>query len=650
MKGWWLAAVVLGIVIALGAMTVVLDRLRSTVRVTPGLGDAAGGPVEDGELMAPVVHEDGSARRALAGEIAATFDLEIHVVDEDEQSIPFVEVLAYRGDELVRAGRTDGSGLARLIPFAGPGTLRLERGTHEIARVEIAEGRGRQEVVVAGGARVSGLVLVDGAPRAGIELELHDGSGEGGMDTPVRRRLERWGWLTRAARSYASARTGTDGSFRFPWLPAAWSGVLRLEEPEHVRFADGSTQLALARPAGGLTLALHELRPALVLRGRVVFRGEPVPHARWRYTQTSWPTGDGQACDEHGRFSIQVRADDMSELALEFDKPGAGAKVLRDLDPVLDGELGDVELEPTRAVEFVVTNAAGEPIAGARAVPRDDGGSEAQVQLRSWLVEMGFFAGEPTDAEGRGVVPSFRSDQDRFLVGARGYGPTEVVVPPDLDAPLPVILARTSAVEVALRDRRGRVPPGVYVRLAARSGPFTWKDGYHAAEDELALFTPRASDWSRVDGYAADYAPDEEGRVWIQDLRAGQPFELLAVDEYGAVVDAAPAVVLDPGEWRSFTFVSAKSPRRVLVVVQDALGRRVEGAAVWLSPAGGPPPQKSTLRTDRAGMARTAPLHSGDVRLRVTRYGFASRTIEHVRVPPEGATVTIRLAHDWWPW
>ena len=122
------AVLVVGSVVALGLFAYLLDHGRAYGRVIPGLGDAA--DPEREEARAVSSDEDGedafeSGRRAppLLDEPAG---LEVRVVDPDGRRSSFMEVVVYRGEELLRAGAAT-FGTAKLIPFEGPGSLRVVR-------------------------------------------------------------------------------------------------------------------------------------------------------------------------------------------------------------------------------------------------------------------------------------------------------------------------------------------------------------------------------------------------------------------------------------------------------------------------------------------------------------------------------------------
>ncbi len=358
---------------------------------------------------------------------------------------------------------------------------------------------------------------------------------------------------------------------------------------------------------------------------------------------------DGE-CDELGRFTIHVPAGEPGGWTLELSARGLSARRI-ELEPLSrDLELGDVELSERRLVSFLVRDEAGAPIAGAlagacverpRAAPRHPG-------FMSWREAT---SSQPTDAQGHGEL-HLSSDARAVVVRARGYAPREVDLPAAGSTPLEITLVRAAGVEVLLRDARGRVPRGLAVRFTAQGGSLPWERGSRKAElamwDEFALMV-RDGGWStEVDG-RADFGPDARGRIWIEPLRAGEPFDLALVDTYGTRLDARLAQVLEPGEWRRLELRVDAVPRTLIVVVSDTLGSALSRADIELS-AAGEPPSPSRLFTDRAGMARSEPLYAGEVRLSVARRGFEARTLERVVVPPEGATVEVRLAHDWRAW
>ena len=454
----------IGLAVALAVFAYLLDQGRAGARVISGLGEAAE-PEREQTLAVPVAARDGadeededvgdeidSARRALPAKPVESSGLVVHVVDEDGKKAYFADVLAYRGNELLRG---DGamSGTANLIPFDGPGNLRVELHTFEIARLEIPEGRGSYDIVVPRLPRVAGIVRVDGIPRRGIPLYLVDGSDDW-LDW-IAYGLETAGLHERSSRIHES--TEDDGTFCYEGLAPDWSGVLRLANTRDYRFANGAQRLVLARPEEGLVLDVEVLRPELEIRGRVVFAGEPVP-AVWELSSGTWGR-----CDELGRFSIHVFASKVEGLHLEFQQAGLGSRSLE--GPELRADLGDVELLPAREIHFVVRSESGEPIAGARAGPRSGPatifGPFESVQRAS----------KPTDAAGRGVLTSLKPDVSAIRVSARGYALTDVPVPEIPPGPISVVLPRSAAVHVVLRDRTGRVPPGLRSCRSLRSGP-----------------------------------------------------------------------------------------------------------------------------------------------------------------------------------
>jgi hypothetical protein len=370
---------------------------------------------------------------------------------------------------------------------------------------------------------VAGIVLVGGVPREGIRIWFSRGSVDW-LGAWVAYGLETAGLYERPTQ-YGET-TGADGRFRHEWLAPDWSGVLRLVDHDDFRFVNGAHMIELARPDEALVVELEAIHTELEFHGRVVFAGRPVPGARWQSNGSSWGH-----CDELGRFSIHAFADEQESLRLEFAQAELGARVV-EVAAGTGADLGDVELVPERAVAFVVRSESGAPIAGARARPR----SRVKTLLRLTTLVMkdsNPFEGVQrssvmTDSAGRGVLRSLRAEEREFVVSARGYALTGALVPDVLTEPIPVVLPRCAAVQVTLRDRSGRVPPGLQVRLQARGQPFTWANGRSPVGDEL---TPEnlfgGSSRAREDaGYSGEFWPYAGGRVWIDALRPGMPFDL----------------------------------------------------------------------------------------------------------------------------
>jgi len=629
-RGWLGAgALVVGIASLLGVLAYVLDHARASVRVVHGLGEAAE-PAREEALAVPeeLGDERELARVAKAASRPRPAALEVFVVDEEGKRVPFVEVLAYRGGELLRAMETRTSSGA-MIPFDGPATLRVEWNTNEVERLDIPDGHGRYEIVVAHAARVAGIVRVDGEPREGLDVALVTG-GDDWLSGWIEYGLASAGWLRRS--STWSERTGADGGFSLGWLAPRWSGGLRLDEG--YRFVGGGSRLDLPRPAEGLVLDVVALRPEVRIRGRAMLGGGPVSSATWNAGVLGWGK-----CDGLGRFSFHARADALAGESLTLSAPEQGERTLALDAPGFSGELGDVELEPTHDLAFLVRSEAGAPIAGAWAVSRGTETDRFDRLSRS----------RGTDAAGRGVMPGLLPGEDALHVGAKGYALTEVAAPTPLTEPLEIVLPRAPAFEVLLRDPSGRVPPGLHVRLESRVPPFAWKNGLDPQGPELLppwwgyQAVPSAA------GFEAEFAADEGGHAWLEPLRAGKAFDVLAVDALGTVLASMRGQSLAPGEWRRLELRVAAAARTVLVLVRDTLGHPLDAARVTLE-AEGSPTHPLALTTDRAGMVRTEPVYAERARLSVSSRGFETRTLEHLSIPPEGATLEIRLAHEWFAW
>ena len=484
-------------------------------------------------------------------------------------------------------------------------------------------------------ASVAGVVRVGGVPRRDIRLRLVDG-GDDGLDAWIAQGLRSVG-LSSAPSVYSesSQSTKADGTFRFEGLLPSWTGELFLAKPEDHRLVGGADRIELARPEEGLVLELEALRPEAEVHGRAVFAGEAVPLAGW-----SWNGDTSGECDELGRFSFHAFEDELEGSRLQLSKPDVG-KGKVELRHGLELDLGDVELLPTREVRFLVRSESGAPIVGARAAPRTrTGPTPFDWVARAWR------RSEPTDAAGWCTLGFLAADEREFRVSARGYASMEVLVPETDSDPVPVVLTRCAALLVEVRDRAGRVPRDLRVRLEATGPPFTWDDGFQPAADERTHEGPPRR-WKRVgQGISDEYGLDARGRAWIDRLRSGTPFDLSVVDDHGSEVAPARELVLGESEWRRLALCVETEPRTLVVRVRDTFDRPLARAWLELVPA----KPGSRLYTNRAGMARSELLYRDEVTLSVGREGFETRTLEHVAIPREGATIDVRLAHDWWPW
>src|SRR5262245_36523637 len=272
-----------GLATSLGLFAYLLDHARASAYVVNGLGDAAE-PDREEAIAVPVasaeeedLDETESARRhPLTAAPSPAGAFAVHVVDEAGKPIALMDVLAYRGQELVRAGKTGiRSGLAHMIPFDGPGVLSVEYNGHELARLPIEEGRGRQEIVVPDSSSVAGVLRVAGVPRPDVGLLLVEGK-QDWLSRWIEHGLEQGGLRDRPFGRIE--RTDAEGRFHFDRLTPEWSGEIRLAYPDEYRFANGAKCVLLVRPDEELELEVEPL-PALVIHGRCVFEGQPVPNA-----------------------------------------------------------------------------------------------------------------------------------------------------------------------------------------------------------------------------------------------------------------------------------------------------------------------------------------------------------------------------------
>jgi hypothetical protein len=663
MKRVWFVTAVLAVPVVVGGIAVVYDHTRASVRIRAGV-DGASADEDRATLVAATDSAAHTGREPAAPGPARTGELEVHVVAESGEPLEGADVLVERGAELLRAGRTDVEGIVRLLQFSGACSVRVEQDSQEIARQELAHGRGRVEIVVSAGASLEATALVGGRPRGGIRFELVNGLERDGF---VEATLEAVGM--RHPSSPREEETDSDGVVRFPYLRSEWSGALRLSDSDYYRFADGSETLPLERPTKGLVLELEDVSREPTISGRVVFGGQPVPHVCWRAVlrcrQGSWAPAN--ECDAEGRFFIHAPDEQMELAQLEFLAPGVGRRRLELHGNTSLGDLGDIELEPVRTVHLIVQTVSGEPIAGARAVLPDDMDLAREDPLiLGLLAELGqsreephrriplFLASAPTDADGRTELPCVAPGFQEIRVGARGYATTNATIPASGEELHTVVLERGSAVDVTVRDSEGAVPPGLRVVITAPETPFTWKERFYPSGEELALGARALLDPTYSLPFAVDCPLETSGDLRFDSLRPGTSFDLWIVDACGKELAESSGLVLEPGEWRSLAFEVTQKPRQLVVHVHDAFGNPIPNVRLAVSRQDEGRAEEwiwgTSLVSDRAGMVRAPSLYADELTLSLRARGFEPRWIQHVPLPTDGATVDVRLAHDWWPW
>lgn len=246
-----------------------------------------------------------------------------------------------RTDEVDRLGSmivvTDAQGHFHLETAAGAGTLLAvdhESSSDRVA-VEVKPGEIVQGVVLRllPRASVRGQVRMNGAPAAGIELQLFSDHG------------------------FAETVSDSDGSFV---VAAAPIGAVEVSSPTH-RVVSGG---AIAVPVGGADHVAIEVAPLASIAGRIERLGAPAVAARvaLRSPGRSWET----ISDLRGAFRVAGLAAGTYELSISED--GARARAPTMSIEIADGEdrdVGTIQLTIAGRIAGRVVDDTGQPVAAA---------------------------------------------------------------------------------------------------------------------------------------------------------------------------------------------------------------------------------------------------------------------------------------------
>jgi carboxypeptidase family protein len=491
--------------------------------------------------------------------------------------------------------------------------------------------------------------------------------------------------------SLGGAMSAADGNFRLAHLKPGELYILQASMPGFLP----ATARALVPPAGrraGEPVVLV-LAPARAAFGRVQDAGRrPVAGAVVHLLETAGNTGSrgpssgpeprtnaalGMVSDSQGRFAVaEIPA---QALDLEVAKPGYAPAVLRNFKvPPGSGpiDLGTLTLHPGAAVEGIVSDRQGRPVAKA---------SVFRVETLQVFFDMADLEGRTPDvttgADGRFSLPDLPHGRPvHLLVSAPGHVPAAVRgIRPPTAAPLKIRLEAGSAFAGRVLNPEGLPVSGADVELAwsatipgrvdLRTGPPVSKTtksgrdgrfevgelpagsamlgvsaaGFVAAE-EIPVTLPQAPGETKTVVLAR--GATLEGRV---STTAGDPvpgtrllagsaagisdgeglFRLDAVPEGPILVEARHphyerfhrTVRIEEGiNHLDVTFAAGKEVRGRVV---DSAGAPVAGAAVTLAAEVRLNGQSYGARSEGDGTFVLAPVASGRYRLRADAPGFA---------------------------
>ena len=396
------------------------------------------------------------------------------------------------------------------------------------------------------------------------------------------------------------------------------------------------------------------LRRGDTVAGRIVGRdGAPVAGARVSAAaslvgpgghQTGWSAGHAVTSDD-GRFAITgLRRDTVHTLVVVAPDHG---RALLDFDPHPAGpatiDLGDVRLPAPLAIEGVVLDAGGAPLARVdvelRGANRDRGRRRSGA-APGW--EYGNVENRRTDDLGRFRFPDLAPGD--YAIVAAPREPTSRATPVELDdadvLDAVVRLAAGRSITVTVLDPDGAPVAGAVVRLMALPA------GVRGQTDEAGRCTLVTSPTSEVSARAwgGDAPKDARAPMWVDvppgaseiTLRFQRAMMLRArvLDaEEKPVGEGIQVVIMAGGKQRAAVFTDSEGR----IVYRTSRSERVDLvlSGIWW-PGTGP-----FLASPLAGEARGVPPGGGEVTIHGRAVAF-DRTIR-VRVTDPDGTPLARM-------
>lgn len=471
----------------------------------------------------------------------------------------------------------------------------------------VARGQDRVVLRAASGSMGALTILSLGeAEAAGVAVTVRDlweatgsvvderGRPVGGARVEIRRSRDRIG--EEPDPSAAQVRTDRSGRFTIPRLIRDEILQARAVSPrgvsDLVSLGDSPTEIVVATGSP--------------IEGQVRdLRGTPVPEATVRAFSGAglmmrMPAWDPRALslpdrevrsDRDGRFVVSGLPE--GDHLLEVEAPGMGLEIVQGVSTIEGAELEPIVLVPLAAVEGVVVDSTGEPIAGARVLATAPGSG------MHWQFTDDFYQfGTTSDAGGRFRVGPFRTGSPvAVTAGAAGFS---YACQKDVEAPADGLrLVVPPLVELAgsLVDSAGRPRGGVPVSLRG------------AATDCRTAYGHRAM--------ALEIVTGADGMFRFQDLPPGTfQVSVPAQDALGA---AAASVELVAGEPPPAIELRVEQKAVVIGRVLGFDGEPVPGALVGVErppdgdseEAARPARVSPTTHTDAEGRFRLAGLDPG---------------------------------------
>ena len=610
---WWLAA----------------DRLDTTAnaQLAPSTVATVSTPAETATPRTEVVRA------------AATVPFVVRVVDAREHTIAGATVHRWQqGGEVENATTlADGCVAFTALPMAG-GVLVQAPGFQAMHK-QVGELRGEVVVQLGNGRVVAGQVFEDGvAVAAGMVLKLSVPTQLDALPDAPEAILA---LLSGPAHSLTTTTDG-NGAFTFAGLAHNWAGELQLP-PTHWllrqagQLVEGDSRLLVLAPDDRLRVETTRLP---VVHGRVEWSdgGGPVARAFVHLTRITFADGSGRSmltglADAQGKFAIGLYPDAANQRERWLD-PHRRSELTRiqvstshgtTTHQTLEAGGGPIDLRAEvllrldRGVEqrFRAVDAAGHPLAGARALHGDGSLSEPTGDDGLGTSRNSF--GLSVGAEGRQVarIPN------RQLGQGLGAEPHEVV------------LQNGNAIHVKVRTPTGAPAAANVVALTSQ----------RAVVDGQGTNLRRWLGESRFDVVTEGFQFDRRGEARIVSLTPDVPCRLIVRDDFGGELATQEIVTPALGEQRVIDITLTAADHLVRGRVQDASGAPVALARVELRAKGVESGRgHRSVRSTADGAFRFAALNAtGDLVLAAHRQGFAA-TERVVTLAELAHEITITLA------
>jgi RNA polymerase sigma factor (sigma-70 family) len=542
------------------------------------------------------------------------YTLRVHVVDDATgEDTTGREVVVVDLEERAHKALVNSAGWAEFENLIEPVYLYINRPGSFAHGEPIADRGDEIRIHLPAGKELRGRAFLDGAPApSGIELCLL-------WDAPLFRGRDWDDDLTAdifeklGADLRAVTTIGESGSFHFTGLEEDWNGVLYV--PESFRLSPvhppaphliGGGTVRFERAQGCFELYMEQ-HPRVIGSVMEANGQEPVEYANVLCIAID---KKGERVDletttaSDGEFEIRLMGSDYEELKLVYSAEDGRGHMLREFElerGTSVQDLGDLLLSDSELCFVQVTDAEGDPIAGAVV-----SGSE-----------FGPFS-LPTDISGSTMAYLSTGEDSLLEVTALGYGTVRVKRPKKDGESLKIELGRTSSLLVELLLPKRVRHAGLSMLLEGRGSalrlPSHGRDAGHGGVLNIRF--------------------GEEPQIEVVDLISGQSLILSILGPDGSVLSSKTIEELEQDERRKVEIDLIRRSRKAHFVLQDESGGRIKGGDLLFRLNG-----EEFIRTtsDRTGSFRQDFMPLEGLSLEVSMRGYCSRSFENDDLSPKGA-------------